>query len=108
VRIDGLARHAPARGRLELSPVRRHVIRYVLDFTADDGKTYRFDGSKKTTWRRHLVGWTTLPGKVYTDDGRVWGDAVLRFSLRRQLLDLVRSVRLGPRASAGSAGSAGS
>jgi len=98
VRIDGLARHAPARGTLELSPMHRHVIRYVLDFTADDGKVYRFDGSKKTTWRRHLVGWTTLPGKVYADDGGVWGDAVLRFSLRRQLLDLVRSVRVGPRA----------
>jgi hypothetical protein len=99
VRIDGLAKDVPAKGRLELSPLHRNSIRYVFDFAADDGKTYRFDGSKRTTLRRHLVGWTTLPGKVFDEDGAVWGDAVLRSSLRRQLLDLLRSVRVGPRAS---------
>jgi hypothetical protein len=98
VRIDGLAKHAPARGSLELSPVHHHRIRYVFEFTADDGKKYRFDGQKRTTLRRHLVGWTTLPGKVYDAEGHVWGDAVLRFSLRRQLRDLVRSFRVGPKA----------
>ena len=99
VRIDGLAKDVPATGRLELSPVANKTIRYVFDFTADDGKKYRFDGAKKTTVRRHLVGWTTLPGKVYDESGAVWGDAVLRFSLRRDLRDLARSFRVGPRAS---------
>ena len=98
VRIDGLAKDVPARGRLELSPLRHHSIRYVFDFTADDGKKYRFDGSKDTRARRHVVGWTTLPGKVYDADGNVWGEAVLRFSLRRDLRKLLRSVRVGPRA----------
>jgi hypothetical protein len=98
LRIDGLARDVPATGRLELSPVARQTIRYVVDFTGDDGKSYRFDGSKSTTVRRHLVGWTTLPGKIYDESGQVWGDAELHFSLRRQLRKLIRSVRLGPRA----------
>jgi hypothetical protein len=98
VRIDGLARDVPARGTLELSPVQGNFIRYEFEFTGDDGKKYRFDGSKKTTLRRHLVGWTTLPGKVYDEAGRVWGSAVLRFSLRKQLRQLMKSVRLGSRA----------
>jgi hypothetical protein len=95
VRIDGLAKDVPASGHIELSPVHRNTIRYVFEFTADDGKKYRFDGSKKTTVRRHLVGWTTLPGKVYDTDGNVWGEAVLRFSLRDDLRDLLRSFRVG-------------
>ncbi len=101
VRIDGLARDVPATGHIELSPVHKKTIRYVFEFTADDGKKYRFDGAKRTTVRRHLVGWTTLPGKVYDESGAVWGDAVLRFSLRRDLRDLARSVRVGPRATHG-------
>jgi hypothetical protein len=96
LRLDGLAKNAEARGRIELSPMARHTIRYVLDFTGDDGKRYRFDGSKKTTLRRHLVGWTTLPGKVFDEDGNVWGDAKLRFDLKRDLRDLVKSVRFLP------------
>jgi hypothetical protein len=98
VRIDGLAKDVPATGRLELSPVAKKTIRYVLDFTGDDGKKYSFDGSKHTTWRRHVVGWTTLPGKVYDADGNVWGDALLRFSLARDLRKLLGSVKVGPRA----------
>jgi hypothetical protein len=95
VRLDGLAKDAPARGHIEISPVHHNSIRYAFEFTGDDGKTYRFDGSKKTTVRRHLVGWTTLPGKVYAADGAVWGEAVLRFSLRRDLRDLLRSFKVG-------------
>jgi hypothetical protein len=98
VRVDGLARDVPAKGHVELSPVHHNSIRYVFEFTADDGKRYRFDGSKKTTVRRHLVGWTTLPGRIYDEVGAVWGEAVLRFSLRRDLRDLLRSFKVGPRA----------
>jgi hypothetical protein len=95
--LDGLASDVPARGHLELSPWHRHLIRYVIEFKADDGRTYRFDGQKDTSPSRHLIGWTTLPGKVYDDEGRVWGEALLRFSLRRELARLVKSARVGRR-----------
>jgi hypothetical protein len=94
VRIDGLAKHAEARGTLSLSPLAEQRIRYAFDFTGDDGRPYRFEGIKVTTARRHLRGWTTLPGKVIAQDGSVWGRAVLRFSMRRDFGGLVRSVRL--------------
>lgn len=94
VRLDGLAKDAPAKGRLELSPLLGRSIRYVFDFTGTDGKTYRFDGAKTTTLRRHLVGWTTLPGAVYDEQGNVWGKAVLRFSMSRHLRGLLSSIRL--------------
>jgi hypothetical protein len=96
VTLDGLAKDAKAKGRLELSPFHRQTIRYVLDFEGTDGKKYRFDGSKKTTVRRHLVGWTTLPGAIYDADGAEWGRASLRFSLPRHLPRLLRSIKLFP------------
>jgi hypothetical protein len=95
LRIDGLARDVAATGHIDISPVHKQTIRYVIDFAADDGRKYRFDGSKRTTMRRHLVGWTTLPGKVYDAQGGVWGDAMLRFSLRRELRKLMKSFRVG-------------
>jgi hypothetical protein len=98
VRLDGIARDVPATGRIELSPLAKQTVRYVVDFTGDDGNKYRFDGSKRVTVRRGLVGWTTLPGHVYDADGNVWGDALLRFSLRRDLRNLMKSFVVGPRA----------
>ena len=94
LRIDGLARDVRATGRIEVSPVHRQSVRYVLEFTADDGRAFRFDGAKSTTARRHVVGWTTLPGRVYDDAGALWGEALLHFSLRRELGKLARSFRL--------------
>ncbi len=102
VRIDGLAKNVPARGRIEISPWLKRSVRYVFDFTGQDGKRYRFDGAKHVALRRHAghwtTGWTTLPGHVYDADGNVWGDALLRFSLRRELRNLLRSFVVGPRA----------
>jgi len=104
VRIDGLAKNVPARGRIEISPWLKRSVRYVFDFTGEDGRRYRFDGAKRVTLRRHLVGWTTLPGHVYDADGNVWGDALLRFSLRRELRNLLKSFVVGPRAGHATAG----
>jgi hypothetical protein len=102
LRIDGLAKHAHTTGRLELSPLIERRIRYVLDFTGDDGRRYRFDGSKSiarmvSSPLSLLESWTTLPGEVRdVDAGELWGVARLRFHLRRDLRALVKSVRVGP------------
>lgn len=91
--IDGLADGVPATGTLELSPLLRRQLRYVLDFEAD-GQKRRFDGHKTLGLRHPLRGWTTLPGSLYGPDGREVGTALLRFFLRRDLVHLVRSLRI--------------
>jgi len=101
LRIDGLAKNAPTKGRLELSPVIERRIRYVLDFIGDDGKRYQFDGSKRIARfgalpHTLLKSWTTLPGTVTDESGELWGRAVLRFHMRRDLRQLVSSMRIGP------------
>jgi hypothetical protein len=96
LRIDGLAKNAHATGRLEMSPLVERRIRYVLDFTGDDGKRYQFDGSKtglRGFGLKLLKNWTTLPGVVTEDGGSVWGRALLRFHMRRDLKQLVTSMR---------------
>jgi len=93
-RLDGLAKDAPAQGRLELSPFRERHIRYVFEFRGDDGHSYRFDGRKTIGGAAFLRGWTHLPGEVTRADGTVYGKALLRFSFRRHLADLLRSIRL--------------
>ncbi len=101
LRIDGLAKNAAAKGRLEMSPLVERRIRYVLDFTGDDGKRYQFDGSKRIARfgalpRKLLKSWTTLPGTVVDESGELWGRASLRFHLGRDLKNLVGSMRIGP------------
>jgi hypothetical protein len=98
VRIDGLAKDAAAKGTLELSPVRKRMMRYAFEFVADDGQTYRFEGRKTIGGLTFTKGWTVLPGAVYGPGGEVWGRALLRFSMRRHLAGLLQSVRLGRRA----------
>jgi hypothetical protein len=99
LRIDGFAKNARATGRLEMSPLIERRIRYVLDFTADDGKRYQFDGSKtglRGFGPKLLKNWTTLPGVVTDERGSVWGRAVLRFHMRRDLKQLVSSMWVRP------------
>jgi hypothetical protein len=93
VRLDGVARDAPAKGTVELSPFWERRMRYVFDFTGADAASYRFDGKKTILPWQPLRTITTLPGMV-SRGGEPYGVAVLRFSFARHLPDLVRSIRL--------------
>lgn len=100
VQLHGLAKHARATGRLELSPLFERRIRYVLDFHDDGGAPCQFDGEKRIARFGALPHvllrtWTTLSG-VVTRGGETWGRALLRFHLRRDLRALAESVRVGP------------
>ena len=90
--IDGVADNAPATGTLELAPFRRRLARYTFTFIADDGHEYRFDGWKSLGLNLRR-SWTTLPGKVYDENGDVWATATLHFSFRYHFPGLLRSFR---------------
>ena len=92
VDLDGVASGAPCTGWLELSPIRRRMMRYVIDFRADDGRPFRFDARKRIRpWR--LATWTVLRGQLQVGDDAAWARAEVRFSLRRQLLGLLAGMR---------------
>ena len=93
VHIDGLAKDAPAEGTLEMSPFLGRKLRYRFAMKADDGREYRFDGAKSISYLRPLSTWTTLPGTLYDPEGKVWGTALLKFPLQRELLNLLTSFR---------------
>jgi hypothetical protein len=82
VSVPGVADRAPATGTLLISPLRRRRLRYQLRFRADDGRELSLDGWKSVRLLRPLHTMTTLPATVYEADGRVLGEAVLRFDLR--------------------------
>ncbi|MHB8874320.1 MAG: hypothetical protein ACYC8T_11590 [Myxococcaceae bacterium] len=92
-RIDGLAKDGPAEGTLEMSPFLRRQLRYRFTLKADDGREYRFDGQKSINYLRPLTTWTTLPGTLYDPEGKVWGTALLRFVMKRELVNLLTSFR---------------
>jgi hypothetical protein len=89
--IGGLVQEAPARGTLEIAPVRQGMIRYVFDFQTPEGRALRFDGRKRI--RLWFIGWTLLRGAVLDADGNEIGAATLRFLMRRHLVPFVKSFR---------------
>lgn len=93
VNVEGLANGAPAEGTLEMSPFLTRRLRYRFVMKADDGREYRFDGAKSLSYLRPVSTWTTLSGTLYDSEGKVWGTALLRFPLQRELVNLLASFR---------------
>ncbi len=94
VSVEGMATDVPATGTMEISPFRERRIRYEISFDDDDGRRWRFEGTKHIDWRRPRSTWTTLPGALYDDDGNVAASALLFFWLRDDLGKLLASVRI--------------
>jgi hypothetical protein len=95
VRIDGIAKDAPAEGTLELAPLGKRRIVYEFGFHGDDGRSYRFEGKKTIRGLTFSRGWTDLPGELRAEGGTLIGTARLRFSMQRHLRGLLGSFRLG-------------
>jgi hypothetical protein len=91
--VEGLASEQPLEGTLMFAPLLQRVLRYKLDFLADDGRRCSFRGQKDlvlTDLQRTL---TTLPGTLH--DGRtVLGDARVHFDVHRELGPLLRSLNI--------------
>jgi hypothetical protein len=91
---EDLADHRPARGTMGLDVLRTGLIRYELDFEANDGGRYRFSGAKRVRVARLLETMTTLPARILDATGAAVATAELRFDARGDLLRFLRSWRL--------------
>jgi hypothetical protein len=98
----GLAAAVPCSGTLDIAP-RARTLTYDLAFRGDDGHGYRFHGRKLVHLSHPIAGMTTLPGHILDERGGEVGEALLRFDLRHDLYDLVRSISASPPAHAAAA-----
>jgi hypothetical protein len=93
VEAPGLAASAPAEGTVTLRPVIARVVKYELAFTGDDGKRYRFTGQKDIRWLDALRTWTTLPGEISDEAGRLVARCQTRFDYRSDWMQFASSFR---------------
>jgi hypothetical protein len=93
VHAPPLAKAAPADGVITIRPVGQRIIRYELQFTGDDGKTYELVGQKDIRWRSPLASFTYLPAEILDDEHRRIGVCKTSFDLRRDGWSFLRSFR---------------
>jgi hypothetical protein len=93
VEAPGLATSAEAEGTLTLRPVVTRIVHYDLAFTGDDGKRYRFTGQKDIRWLDALRTWTTLPGEITDESGRVVARCQTRFDYKSDWMQFASSWR---------------
>jgi hypothetical protein len=93
VEAPGLAAYAEAHGEMTLRPLVARIIRYQLTFRGDDGRRYRFAGQKDIRWLDPLRTWTTLPGEITDEDGRLVARCDTRFDYRADWLQFAASWR---------------
>lgn len=82
LQMDGFARAAEVRGSLHINPLLGGVIRYQLEFAADDGKTYRLRGQKDVKVTDLVGTMTHLPARIEDGAGALVAEARLKFDPR--------------------------
>lgn len=94
VNAEGLADGQPLNGTLDMSALLRRRLPYKFTFRGNDGREYRFAGSKRVTFRRLLRSMTTLPAAIYDEAGEKVAQCELRFDYRSDVWGFLRSFRL--------------
>lgn len=91
VDAEGFADHRHLRGTLGMDPLRTRTLPYAFSFTANDGRPYRFVGTKSISLAHLTESMTVLPGAILDEHGAEVGRALLRFDLSRDLVTFLRS-----------------
>jgi hypothetical protein len=82
LRMDGFANAVPLAGEIVIDPVIGRIIRYTFSFTADDGRSYRFEGQKDVSLADVVGTMTTLPATITDGAGQVAARALLKFDTK--------------------------
>jgi hypothetical protein len=93
VHAPPLTRSAEAEGVITIRPLGLRIIRYELQFTADDGRSYELIGQKDIRWRAPIRSFTYLPADIIDDDHRRVGTCKATFDLKRDWWSFLRSFR---------------
>src|SRR5262249_5652684 len=89
--MEGFADDVPTTGKIEIAILSKRIIRYELDFTANDGKPYRFAGQKNIRLGDLMNTMTTLDGGITDARGDEVARATVRFDLKADLLPFLVS-----------------
>ena len=93
INAEGLATNAAVTGELTLDPLGKRIIRYDLEFVADDKRNYRLRGQKDVRFLDLQHSMTTLPATIYDDRETPIGSSMLTFD-KRDLPSFLASWRL--------------
>lgn len=94
ITAEGFADHKVTRGTLTIDVLRTGLLPYFLYFRGNDGKPYSFEGRKVIVPGAFLESMTVLPGALRDERGREIGRALVRFDLRSDLINFLKSFRL--------------
>ncbi len=87
---EGFGLRCPLVGTLGVDLLPRQRIKYAFGFTADDGRSYRFEGHKSVRLDALRRTMTHLPGRVLDETGKVIATADVEFDLDRDLVGFLR------------------
>jgi hypothetical protein len=91
---EGLAREQALEGTLRFALVEERRIPYRFAFRGDDGRRYELSGQNEWTGLAPVASMTLLAATLIDDRGEELGRATLRFDLRTDGVDWMKSFRL--------------
>ena len=94
VEVEGMAKGKALEGTLGLKLWREKRLPYRFTFVADDGKTYELRGQKDFSPLSPVQSMTTLPASLYDEHGEEVARCKLRFDIRNDLRQWLKSWRL--------------
>jgi len=92
VQAPGFADQRPLAGSIRLQPPR--TLRYRFAFRDNHDKLHRFDGERRISLGGLPVAVTVLQGRLDDAEGSTVAWAILRFDVRADLPDLIRSLSI--------------
>jgi hypothetical protein len=91
---EGLARSREVEGTLRFALIQERRVPYRFAFRGDDGRLYELSGQKEWTGLAPVTSMTLLPATLRDERGEELGRATLRFDLRADWADWMRSFRM--------------
>lgn len=91
---EGLAHQREIEGTLRFALIQERRVPYRFVFRGDDGLRYELSGQKEWTGLAPLASMTLLPATLLDDRGEELARATLRFDLRADWAEWMKSFRL--------------